>query len=198
MEVSEKFLDSIFQDFPYLQREELKDITDKNTFATLDDYIKAKVVSFDNVKRPDLYRLSQLIEDHAQRAYQPLVATFEAEHLYKYVEKHYIEILKNIPKTWIIGGFDNPFFAPDTPPDKAEVLTCAGTNLQNMWIVISKGTDGLFGLVAEDIGGIEKGDHFRGFFTSKGEVIQKVTDKINQTMMTHIDFFKTEKNVFHQ
>lgn len=193
MQVSEKFLDPIFQEFPQLQKSDLVDITDTNAFRTLDDYIKAKLVSFDNVKRPDLYRLSQLIEEHAQRAYEPLVATFETEHLYKYVEKHYIEIMKNIPKTWIIGGFDNPFFAPDTPPDKAEILTCAGTNLQDMWIVISKGVDGLFGLVAEDIGGIEKGDHFRGFFTSKADVIQKVIEQINQTMMTHIDFFDLEK-----
>jgi hypothetical protein len=193
MQVSEKFLDSIFQEFPYLQREELVDITDENIFATLDDYIKSKLVSFDNVKRPDLYRLSQLIEDHAQRAYEPLIATFETEHLYKYVEKHYIEIMQNIPKTWIIGGFDNPFFAPDTPPDKAEILTCAGTNLQDMWIVISKGPQGLFGLVAEDIGGVEKGDHFRGFFTSKADVIQRVIEKINETMMMHIDFFDLEK-----
>jgi hypothetical protein len=193
MQVSEKFLDSIYEEFPEFQKVELEDITDENAFATLDDYIKAKLVRFDNVKRPDLYRLSQLIEDHAQRAYEPLVATFETEHLYKYVEKRYIEIMKNIPKTWIIGGFDNPFFAPETPPDKAEILTCAGMNLQDMWIVISKGPDGLFGLVAEDIGGVEKGDHFRGFFTSKADVIQKIIHKINQAMMTDIDFFKLEK-----
>jgi hypothetical protein len=193
MQVSEKFLDSIYEEFPEFQKVELEDITDENAFATLDDYIKAKLVRFDNVKRPDLYRLSQLIEDHAQRAYEPLIATFETEHLYKYVEKRYIEIMKNIPKTWIIGGFDNPFFAPETPPDKAEILTCAGMNLQDMWIVISKGPDGLFGLVAEDIGGVEKGDHFRGFFTSKADVIQKIIHKINQAMMTDIDFFKLEK-----
>ena len=155
--------------------------------------MKSEIIPFDNVKRTDLYRVSNLIEDHAQRAYEPLVATFETEHLYKYIEKRYIELMKNIPKTWIIGGFDNPFFAPETPPDKAEILTCAGTNLQDMWIVISKGTEGLFGLVAEDIGGVQKGDHFRGFFTSKADVIQRVIEKINQSMMTHIDFFDLEK-----
>ena len=129
----------------------------------------------------------------AQRAYESLIATFETEHLYKYVEKQYLKIMQNIPKTWVIGGFDNPFFAPKTPPDKAEILTCAGTNLQDMWIVISKGSDGLFGLVAEDIGGVEKGDHFRGFFTSKADVIQRVIEKINKSMMIHIDFFNLEK-----
>lgn len=193
MQVSEKFLDSIYQEFDVIQKTEQTDITDQNKFATLEDHMKAKLITFDNVKRPDLYRLSKLIEDHAQRAYEPLIATFETEHLYKYVEKHYLELMKNIPMTWVIGGFDNPFFAPQTPPDKAEVLTCAGTNLQNMWIVVSKGPDGLFGLVAEDIGGVQKGDHFRGFFTSKQDIIKKVIEKINESMMTHIDFFELEK-----
>ncbi|MFB5616394.1 MAG: hypothetical protein ACE5RS_04560, partial [Nitrosopumilus sp.] len=74
----------------------------------------------------------------------------------------------------------------------AEILTCAGTTLQDMWIVISKNHDGLFGLVAEDIGGVEKGDWFRGFFTSKTEVIQKVIDEMNDIMMTHIDLSDNE------
>jgi hypothetical protein len=186
------FLETITNQFPDLQKKELVDVTDKSVFNTLQDHINAEYVNFDNVQRTDLYRLSIMIEKHAQDAYQPLIATFETEHLYKYVEKRYLKLLKNIPKTWIIGGFDNPFFAPQTPPDKAEILTCAGTHLQDMWIVISQGPDGLFGLVAEDIGGVEKGDHFRGFFTSKTEVIQKVIDEINSTMMTDIDFFKKE------
>ena len=58
-----------------------------------------------------------------------------------------------------------------------------------MWIVISRNNDGLFALVAEDVGGVEKGDWFRGFFTSKTEVVQKVIDEMNHMMMTHIDFF---------
>lgn len=183
------FLETLGEQFPDLQKKEIVDITDRNVYDTLQDHINAEYVNFDKVKRNDLYRLSMMIEKHAQDAYQPLVATFETEHLYKYVEKRYLKLLKNIPKTWIIGGFDNPFFAPDTPPGKAEILTCAGTNLQNMWMVISQGPDGLFGLVAEDLGGVEKGDWFRGFFTSKTEVIQKVIDQINATMMTDIDFF---------
>ena len=188
-----KFLESITNQFPDLQKSPLVDITDANKFGTLLSHINAEYVNFDNVKRPDLYRLSMMIEDHAQRAYEPLVATFETEHLYKYVEERYLKILKNIPKAWIIGGFDNPFFAPKTPPGKAEILTCAGTTLQDMWIVISKNHDGLFALVAQDIGGVEKGDWFRGFFTTKEKVIQAVIDNINQTMMTHIDFFELEK-----
>ena len=58
-----------------------------------------------------------------------------------------------------------------------------------MWIVISKTNDQLFALVAEDMGGVEKGDWFKGFFTSKTEVVQKVIDEMNAIMMTNIDFF---------
>jgi hypothetical protein len=184
-----KFLETILNQFPELQKSPLVDITDKNSFGTLLSHINAEYVNFDNVKRTDLYRLSIMIEDHAQRANEPLVATFETEHLYKYVEERYLKLLENIPKAWIIGGFDNPFFAPKTPPHKAEVLTCAGTPLQDMWIVISKSNDELFALVAEDMGGVEKGDWFKGFFTSKTEVVQKVIDEMNAIMMTNIDFF---------
>ncbi|MBA4452482.1 MAG: hypothetical protein H2B00_00600 [Nitrosopumilaceae archaeon] len=187
-----KFLDGIYSEFPELKTKELLDITDKDTFATLDDHLRAEFINFDHAKRTDLYRLSIMIEEHAQRAYQPLLATFETEHLYKYVEKRYLKILKNIPKAWIIGGFINPFFAPKTPPEKAEILTCAATNIEDMWIVVTKWSDGLFGLVAEDLGGVEKGDWFRGFFTTKNDVIQKVIDQINQTMSVNIDFSKPE------
>lgn len=43
-------------------------------------------------------------------------------------------------------------------------------------------------IVAENVDGVEKGDWFTGFFTSK-TVVQKVIDEINHMMMTHIDFF---------
>jgi len=186
-----KFLETVMNHYPELQKSPLVDITDKNSFNTLMDHINADYVNYDNVKRTDLYRLSIMIEDHAQRANEPLIAVFETEHLYKYVEKRYLKLLENIPKAWVIGGFDNPFFAPKTPPEKAEVLTCAGTSLQDTWIVISKTGDQLFGLIAEDMGGVEKGDWFKGFFTSKTEVIQKVIDEMNSIMMTDIDLFNT-------
>ncbi|MCE2614351.1 MAG: hypothetical protein LVO36_00455, partial [Nitrosopumilus sp. (ex Thoosa mismalolli)] len=73
-----KFLDPIYEKFPGLQKEKLVDISDASIFNTLDDYLKVEHLSFDKVKRPDLYRLSMLIEKHAARAYEPLVATFEA------------------------------------------------------------------------------------------------------------------------
>ncbi|MFB5632676.1 MAG: hypothetical protein ACE5Q9_05040 [Nitrosopumilus sp.] len=186
-----KFLESITNQFPELRDSPLVDITDHEKFSTLLAHINADYMNYDKVKRTDLYRLSMMIEDHAQRAYEPLVAVFETEHLYKYVEKRYYKIIENTPKTWVIGGFENPFFAPQTPSN-GEILTCAGTSLQDTWIVISKYNGGLFGLVAEDIGGVEKGDWFKGFFTSKTEVIQKVLDEMNHIMMTNINFFDLE------
>jgi len=190
----EKFIDSILDKYPELREKELTDITDHSAFPELEDYMKLELINYDKVKRVDLYRLSMLIEKYAGRASEPLVAIFETEHLYKYVEKRYIKLLEHIPKAWIIGGFDNPFFAPETPPTKAEILTCAGTNLQDTWIVLSKGPDGPFGLVAEDLGGVEKGDWFRGFFTTKPDIIQDVIKKINSTMMTDIDFFNLKSS----
>ena len=98
-----KFLESITNQFPDLQKSPLVDITDRDAFGTLLSHINAEYVNFDNVKRTDLYRLSMMIEDHAQRANVPLVATFETEHLYKYVEERYLKLLENIPKTWKMG-----------------------------------------------------------------------------------------------
>lgn len=191
---NEKFLDEIWAQFPDLAKEELQDITDQEKFATLNDHMREEFIRYDKVKRPDLYRLSIMIEKYAAKAYEPLVATFETEHLYKYVEKRYLDLMNSIPKTWVIGGFENPFFAPQTPPQKAEILTCAGTSLQNMWIVVSNGPDGPFGLVAEDLGGVEKGDWFRGFFTTKVEVINKVIEKMNQIMGVNIDLSNKGQN----
>jgi hypothetical protein len=165
-----KFLESITNQFPELRDSPLVDITDYDKFNTLLDHINVDYMNYDKVKRTDLYRLSMMIEDHAQRAYEPLVAVFETEHLYKYVEKRYYKIIENTPKTWVIGGFENPFFAPETPSN-GEILTCAGTTLQDTWIVISK---------------------YKGFFTSKTEVIQKVLDEMNHIMMTDINFFDIE------
>ena len=169
------FLEEIWNEFPEISKKEQSDISDKNIFSTLDDHIKAEYVNFE-AKRVDLYRLSIMLENYAKKAYVPLLATFETESLYKYVEERYLEILKNIPKAWIIGGFENPFFAPKTPPETAEVLTCAGTNIQNMWIVVTQGPEGPFGLVAEDLGE----DRFRGFFYNKHQNNRKSSSKNQQ------------------
>ncbi len=102
-----------------------------------------------------------MLEKYAMKNGTPLLATFESESLYKYVEDRYIEMLKAIPKAWIIGNFNNPFLAQSLP-ETTEVLSCVGTNISDMWMVITRGQHGAFGLVAEDIGD----GKFRGFFQS--------------------------------
>jgi hypothetical protein len=53
-----------------------------------------------------------------------------------------------------------------------------------MWIVLTKGSTGPFGLVAENIGG----GKFRGFFSISPPVIGKVIDSISDQLKTNIDF----------
>ena len=55
-----------------------------------------------------------------------------------------------------------------------------------MWIVVTKGPDGPFGLVAEDLGD----GNFRGFFTMDNKIIEKVISIINKTMRIEISFNK--------
>jgi len=55
-----------------------------------------------------------------------------------------------------------------------------------MWIVVTKGPNGPFGLVAEDLGN----DKFRGFFTIDSKIIEKVIKIINNTMRIEINFSK--------
>jgi hypothetical protein len=55
-----------------------------------------------------------------------------------------------------------------------------------MWIVVTRGEDGPFGLVAEDLGN----DKFRGFFTMDSKIIEKVIKIINDTMRIKIKFSK--------
>ena len=171
---------------PELPKDKLKDVTTDSGLSTLEDFRKHEFVNFE-AKREDLYRLSMDIEAYAVKNYAPLLATFETEALYKYVQKRYTEILKKIPHAWIIGGFDDPFLIPpDSVPATAEILSCLDTNIEKMWIVVTRGEDGPFGLVAEDLGN----DKFRGFFTMDSKIIEKVIKIINDTMQIKIKFSK--------
>ena len=55
-----------------------------------------------------------------------------------------------------------------------------------MWIVVTKGQNGPFGLVVEDLGN----DKFRGFFSMDSKIIEKVIKIINDTMRIEINFSK--------
>jgi hypothetical protein len=180
------FIEELKIQCPELPKDNLKDVTINSGLSTLEDFTKAEFINFE-AKREDLYRLSMDIEAYAVKNYVPLLAIFQTEALYKYVQKRYTDILKKIPRSWIIGGFDDPFFIPPSSvPATAEILTCVGTNIETMWIVVTRGPNGPLGLVAEDIGE----DKFRGFFSIESKIIQKVIKKINETMHIEINFSK--------
>lgn len=178
------FVENIWANFPELKKAKLTDITDYNYFWTLQQHIDVGYINF-KTERKYLYRLSVLLENYAVRNKSPLLATFETEKRYMYVEERYREFLQKIPKAWIIGDFKNSFLAPNPPPS-AEVISCDGTNIENMWIVLTNRSTGPFGLVAENIGG----GQFRGFFSIAPPVIGNVIDSISRQLKINIDFSK--------
>ena len=175
------FLEELWNEFPGLSEKEITDITDHNILWALDEYIKAGYVNF-KTGRKELYRLSILLENFAVKHNVPLLATFETEKRYKYVEDRYIEILQKIPKAWIIGNFNNPFLAKQ-PPKTAQVVSCDGTNISDMWIVVTKNSTGPFGLIAENMGD----GQYRGFFSTNPSVIQRSIDNISKFLRISIE-----------
>jgi len=182
----QSFMDEIWSQFPGLSERETTDLTDHNILWSLDDYVKAGYVNFKTGTK-ELYRLSILLENYAVKHNAPLLATFEVEKRYRYVEDRYVEILKKVPKAWIIGDFKNSLLAPQ-PPKTTEVVSCDGTNISDMWIVVTNGPEGPFGLVAEDIGD----RMYRGFFSISPVVIGKAIQTINEALRIDIDLSKKE------
>ena len=178
------FVEDVWSNHPGLRDLKATDITNYNYFWTLQQHIDAGYLNFE-AGRKHLYRLSVLIENYAVRHNTPLLATFETEKRYKYVGDRYRELLDQLPKAWIIGDFKNSYLAPNPPPT-AEVISCDGTNIANMWIVLARGENGPFGLVAENIGE----GMFRGFFSISPTVIGTVVQNISEQLKTPIDFSK--------
>lgn len=178
------FVEEVWSNYPSLRDVKNTDITNYNYFWTLKQHIDAGYLNFE-ASRKHLYRLSVLIENYAVRHNAPLLATFETEKRYKYVGDRYRELLQKIPKAWIIGDFKNSYLAPNPPPS-AEVISCDGTNIANMWIVLTRGEKGPFGLVAENIGD----GMFRGFFAISPTVIGTVVQSISEQLKTPIDLSK--------
>jgi hypothetical protein len=63
-----------------------------------------------------------------------------------------------------------------------ELIYIAKANISPMWIVITKGEKGPFGLVAEDVGD----DQYRGFFTSNSDIITSVIEDIQEQLKIKI------------
>ena len=175
------FLKEIWANFSGLEDVKLSDLTDHNLLWTLEEYINAGYVNFES-GRKELYRLSILLENYAVKSNAPLLAAFETDKRYKYVKDRYTEILQKIPKAWIIGNFNNPSLAPQ-PPKSADVISCDGTNISDMWIVVTRGPKGPFGLVAENIGE----GQYRGFFSYSPSIIRNVIESINQKLKIKIE-----------
>ena len=95
------FIDDIWNKFPKFKEVKNTDLTNHNILWTLEEYRKINYVNFQTGKK-ELYRLSILIENYAVKHNTPLLATFETEARYKYVEERYREILDKISKAWII------------------------------------------------------------------------------------------------
>ncbi|MCE2505698.1 MAG: hypothetical protein J4F36_04365 [Nitrosopumilaceae archaeon] len=175
------FIQEIWSNFSGLADTKLTDLSDHNILWKLSEYIDAGYVNFIE-GRKELYRLSILLENYAVKYNAPLVATFETDERYKYVKDHYTEILEKIPKAWIIGNFNNPHLAPQ-PPKTTDVVSCDGTNISDMWIVLTRGPKGPFGLVAENMGD----GKYKGFFSYSPAVISKVIENINQKLKIKIN-----------
>ena len=175
------FIQETLNHFPKLDDVKQTDLQEENILCSLEDYIDAGHVNFSE-GRKELYRISTLLENYAVKNNSPLLATFETEKRYKYVEDRYKEILKKIPKAWIIGNFNNELLAPQ-PPKSTQVISCDGTNISDMWIVITKGPKGPFGLVAEDIGE----GKYRGFFSYSPTIISKIIQSVSLKLKVKIN-----------
>lgn len=177
------FIDEVWSSYPALSKRDFTDESELKSWS-LEQYIAAGYINF-RTDRKTLYKLSMMLENFAVKNKVPLLATFENESLYKYVEDRYTEILKKVPRTWIIGNFNNPFLAQKLP-NTVEVISCVGTNISDMWIVITKRSTGVFGLVAEDVGD----NNFRGFFSISPMVIRKTIENISTTLKVDIGLAK--------
>jgi hypothetical protein len=95
--------------------------------------------------------------------------------------------MKKLPRVWVIGNFNNPHLAQNLP-ETAQVISCVGTELTNVWAVVTRGPDGPIGLIAEEIG-IKM---FRGFFTTIPEITEYAVNRMALLLATEFDFSKKE------
>ncbi len=179
------FLDNVYDKF-----DDLKKIPPTDTFdffrLTLDELTKKGYFNFDNSSKKPLKKISLLLESYAKKNNVPLLATFETAAKFKFAEDRYLDLLKKIPKVWIIADFNNPFLAQGFP-DNAQTISCNGTNIATIWAVITKGPAGPMGLVAEEL--ID--GSYKGFFSVSPKIIQESIDQINATLRRDIDVTKS-------
>jgi len=169
------FVGQVWEEFPQLSEWHNLD-NDKLPIWKLEKFIDAGYHNFVAERKP-LYHLSKLVEQYAKENNQPLLSTFEKIAKYKFVENRYQDMIKQIPKIWIVADFGR--IGIKTPLN-IELLNCRDTNLANVWSVITRGPYGPFGLIAEEF---EDGK-FRGFFTLNPNVTRHVLDVMGKTLGT--------------
>ena len=91
--------------------------------------------------RADLFALSIMVENYASKHKTPLLASFETDNRWKFVEDRYVKLMKKLPRVWVIGNFNNPHLAQNLP-ETAQVISCVGTEITNVWAVVTRGPDG--------------------------------------------------------
>ena len=181
----ESFIDKIYSAFPNCRT--VQPVEEKVfTHWNFQDFQNSKYINI-LADRSDLYALSIMIENYAAKHSRPLVAAFEDEARYKYVEGRYMKLMKSLPKIWIIGNFNNPYLA-QTIPTHASVVSCVGTNLKTVWMVVTRDQNGPIGLVADDVGD----GKFSGFFSTDNAIVKYALDMAAYELKTEIDIMKQE------
>ncbi|MBT3592314.1 MAG: hypothetical protein HOC53_00125 [Candidatus Nitrosopelagicus sp.] len=183
--INDSLVETVFNKFP-----EKKDIPKQGedifTRWNFQDFQDGGYLNF-TADRSDLFALSIMIENYASKHNSPLLASFESEKRYEFVKDRYMKMMKRLPRTWIIGDFNNPHLA-QTLPETVQVLSCVGTPLATVWAVVTRGPDGPIGLIAEEYG-IGK---FRGFFSVLPDILQVALDAMGDVLVTTFDFNKKE------
>ena len=183
--INDSLVETVFNKFP-----EKKDIPKQGedifTRWNFQDFQDGGYLNF-TADRSDLFALSIIIENYASKHNSPLLASFESEKRYDFVKDRYMKMMKRLPRTWIIGDFNNPHLA-QTLPETVQVLSCVGTPLATVWAVVTRGPDGPIGLIAEEYG-IGK---FRGFFSVLPDILQVALDAMGDVLVTTFDFNKKE------
>ena len=102
------YLENVYDAFPALKEVQK---TDSNLFLKMElhELMKKGYMNF-VASRKELYRLSVLIEKYAVGNKVPLIASFEEEGKFKYAEKRYLKIMRQLPYTWVIGNFQESIF----------------------------------------------------------------------------------------
>ena len=182
---NDSLIETVFEKFP-----EKKDVEEQGDEIFVNwnfqDFQDRGYLNF-KADRSDLFALSIMIENYASKHNSPLLASFESEKRYEFVKDRYMKMMKRLPRTWIIGDFNNPHLA-QTLPETVQVLSCVGTPLATVWAVVTRGPDGPIGLIAEEYG-IGK---FRGFFSVLPDILQVALDAMGDVLVTTFDFNKKE------